>query len=155
MNEINVYTCTQKRNVKHMMYSCNVFTRIYKCKPDMSLPLRRQAGGSHRCSWKNYKVLQRTTPVLLCSTKYCASTTLYYKVLRQYYSVVQSTTPVLLSTTQCYANTTLYYPVLQRPSPLLLYTTKYYASTSLYYKVLKRTSPLLLCTTKDYANTIF
>ena len=81
----------------------------------MSLPLlRRQAGGSHRCSWKNYKVLQRTA---------------------KYYA---STTPELLCTPQCYANTTLYYPVLQRPSPVLLYTTKYYFSTTLYYKVLRQ-----------------
>ena len=49
-----------------------------------------------------YTVLQRTTPVLLCTTKYYSSTTLYYKVLLQYYSVLHSTTT-------CYASTTLYY----------------------------------------------
>ena len=60
-----------------------------------------------------YSVLQRTTPGLLCTTKYYSSSTLYYEVLLftakyyasftlhytvllQYYSVLQSTTPVLL-----------------------------------------------------------
>ena len=90
-------------------------------------------------------VLQRTTPVLLCTTKYYSSTILYYKVL-------QSTTPVLLCTTNYYASTTLYYKVLrqyynvllqyysvlQSTTPVLLCTTKYYASTTLYYKVLLR-----------------
>ena len=33
-----------------------------------------------------YSVLQSTTPVLLCTTKYYSSTTLYYKVLLQHYS---------------------------------------------------------------------
>ena len=139
-------------------YYSNVFTRIYTCKPDMSLPLlRRQAGGSHRCSWKNYKVLQRTTPVLLCTTKYHASstpvllsTTKYYNVLLQYYSVLQSATPVLLCTTKYYASTTLYYKVLQRTTPVLLCTTKYYSGTTLYYTVLLCTRPILLCTTQYY-----
>ena len=54
-----------------------------------------------------YSVLQRTTPGLLCTTKYYASTTLYYTVLLQYYSVLR----------QYY----LYYKVL--------------LSTTLYYKV--------------------
>ena len=47
-----------------------------------------------------------TTPVLLCTTQYYASTTLYYKVLQRQ---LQSTTPVLLCTTKYYASTTLYY----------------------------------------------
>ena len=51
-----------------------------------------------------YSVLQSTTPVLLCTTKYYSSETLYYKVLRQYYSVLQSTMPVLVQ----------YYEVLVR-----------------------------------------
>ena len=59
-----------------------------------------------------YSVLQRTTPVLLCTTKYYSSTTMYYTVRLQYYSVLHSTTPVLLSTTKYYASTTLYYKVL-------------------------------------------
>ena len=152
-------------------YYSNVFTRIYTCKPDMSLPLlRRQAGGSHRCSWKNYKVLQRTTPVLLCTTKYYSGTTLYYKVLlcttpvllctTQYYNVLlcttkyhASSTPVLLSTTKYYNVLLQYYSVLQSATPVLLCTTKYYASTTLYYKVLQRTTPVLLCTTKYYSGT--
>ena len=102
---------------------------------------------------QHYSVLQSTTPVLLwlpsstpvllCTTKYYASTikyyastTLDYKVLIQYYSVLLCTTPVLLCTTkyynvllQYYSSTTLYYKVLLR-------TTKYYCSTPLYYKVL-------------------
>ena len=123
-----------------MMYTSNVFTRIYTCKPDMSLPLLpRQAAGSHRCSWKNYKVLQRTSPVLLCTTKYYAttkyysSTTLYYKVLLQYYSVLRSTTPVLLCTRKYYNVLLQYYSVLQSTTPVPVCTTKYYASTTLYY----------------------
>ena len=64
-----------------------------------------------------YSVLQSTTPVLLCTTKYYSrnyyssttkyysrkyysSTTPYYKLLLQYYFVLQSTTPVLLRTTK-------------------------------------------------------
>ena len=120
-----------------------------------------------------YKVLQRTTPVLLCTKKYYSSTTLYYKVLLQYYSpvlqrttlyykVLQSTTPVLLCTTKYYSSTT---PVLQSTTPVLLCTTKFYASTTLHYPVLQRTTlyykvlrqyysvlqsstPVLLCTAR-------
>ena len=44
------------------------------------------------------EVICGATPVLLCTTKYYSSTTLYYKVLLQYHSVLQSTTPVLLCT---------------------------------------------------------
>ena len=107
-------------------------------------------------------VPQKTTPILLRTTKDYSSTTLYYKVLLQYYSVLQSTTPVLLCTTKyyssttpyckvllcttkCYSSTTLYYKVLlqyysvlQSTTPVLLGTTKYYSSTTLYYKVLLR-----------------
>ena len=94
-----------------------------------------------------YSVLQRTTPGLLCTTKYYSSSTLYYEVLLftakyyasftlhytvllQYYSVLQSTTPVLLQ----------YYKVL-------LCTTKYYASTKKYYKVLLQYYSVLQSTT--------
>ena len=121
-----------------------------------------------------YSVLQSTTPVLLCTTKYYSSTTLYYTVLLQYYSVLQSTTPVLLCTTKYYSSTTLYYKVLiqyysvlQSTTPVLLCTTTYYSSTTLYYKVLlqyytvllqyysvlQSTTPVLLCTTKYYSST--
>ena len=106
-----------------------------------------------------YKILQRSTPVLLCTTK-------YYNVLLQYCSVLPSTTPVydsvlqstsavLLRTTTYYSSTTPYYKVLLR-------TTKYYSSTTPYYKVLlqyysvlikyqyysvlQSTTPVLLCT---------
>ena len=51
-----------------------------------------------------YTVLQRTTPVLPCTTKYYPSTTL------------------LLCTTKYYSSTTLYYTVLQRTTPVLLCT---------------------------------
>ena len=77
-------------------------------------------------------VLQSTTPVLLCTTKYYSSTTLYYTVL-------QRTTPVLPCTTK-------YYYVLQSTTPVLLCTTKYYSSTTLHYTALQRTTPVLLCT---------
>ena len=80
-----------------------------------------------------YSVLQRTTPVLLCTTQYYSSTTPYYKILVQYYSVLQSPTPVLLCTTKSYSSTTKYY---SSPTPVLLRTTKYYSSTTPYYKIL-------------------
>ena len=88
-------------------------------------------------------VLQSSTPVLLCTTKYypllvCttkyySSTSLYYKilfqynilyykVLLQYYFVLQ----ILLQSSS----------VLQSTTPILLYTTKYYSNIALYYKVL-------------------
>ena len=83
----------------------------------------------------HFSALQSTTRVLIWTTKYYSSTTLYYKdsdtspyykvlrqylsghpyykVLLQYYSVPQSTTPVLLCTTRyyCYSvlNSTTYY----------------------------------------------
>ena len=86
---------------------------------------------------------KETTAVLLCSTKYYSSTSLYYKVL-QYYSVLQNTTPVLLCTTKHYSvqqsSTTYYnillqfYSILQSTTPVLLRTTP----------VLLRTTPVLL-----------
>ena len=89
-----------------------------------------------------YTVLQRTTSVLLCTTKYYSSTTLYYKVLLQYYSVLHSTTTLLQ-----------YYPVLQSTTPVLLCTTQYYNVLLQYYSVLQSTTPVLLCTTKYYSST--
>ena len=94
-------------------------------------------------------VLQSTTPVLLCTTKYCSSTSLYYKVLLQSYSVLQSTTKYYSSTSLYYKVLLQYYSVLQSTTPVLLCTTKYYSSTSLYYKV----TPVLLCTRKYYSST--
>ena len=67
-----------------------------------------------------YPVLQSTTPVLLCPTK-------YYKVLLRYYCVLQSTTPVLQCTTKYYSGTTVYYKVLLQ-----------------YYSVLQSTTPVLV-----------
>ena len=103
-----------------------------------------------------YSVLQSTTPVLLCTTKYYSSTTLYYKVLLHYYFVLHSATPVLLCTTPVLLCTTLYYKVLLQyysvlhsTTPVLLVLLQYYSvlqSTTLYYKV-------LLCTTKYYSST--
>ena len=93
-----------------------------------------------------YSVLQSTTPVLLCTTKYYSSTTLYYSVLLHYYFVLHSATPVLLCTTNYYSSTTLYYKILLQYysvlqsttlyNTVLLCTTQYYSSTTLYYKVL-------------------
>ena len=106
-----------------------------------------------------YSVLQSTSPVLLCTTKHYASTTLYYKVLRQYYSVLQGTTPVLLCTTKYYSGTTLYYKVLRQYYKVLLQyysvlqSTLYYKVLLQYYSVLQSTTPVLLCTTKYYAST--
>ena len=88
----------------------------YECLPN------QVAGGSsqrHATLPTYYEVVLRTEKVLLCTTKYYSSTTLYYKVLIHYYSVLQSTNPLLLCTTKYYSS-----------------TTKYYSSTSLYYKVL-------------------
>ena len=84
-----------------------------------------------------YSVLQSTTQVLPCSTKYYSNTTL----LLQYYPELQSTTPVLPGTTKYYSSTTLYYKVLllkylQSTTPVLPCTPKYDPSTNLYYKVL-------------------
>ena len=73
-----------------------------------------------------YYVLHSATPVLLCTTLYYSSTTLYYTALLQYYSVLHSATPVLLCTTKYYSSTTLYYTVL----------LQYFSSTTLYYTVL-------------------
>ena len=119
-----------------------------------------------------YSVLQSTTPVLR-TTLYCSRTTpvilcttKYYNVRLQYYSVLQSTTPVLLCTTTYYSSTTLYYKVLRHSTPVLLCATKYckvhnallqyysvLQSTTLYYKVLQHTTPVLLCTTKHHSST--
>ena len=122
-----------------------------------------------------YSVLQSTTPallqyysnVLLRTTKYYSSTTLYYKVLLQYYASTTLYYKVLLQYYSVLQSTTLYYPVLQRTTlyykvlrqyynVLLQYdcTTKYYSSTILYYKVIRQyysvlqsTTPVLFCTT--------
>ena len=51
-----------------------------------------------------YSVPQSSNPVLVCTTKYYSSTSLYYKVLLQYYSVLQSITPVLLCSTKYYSS---------------------------------------------------
>ena len=87
---------------------------------------------------------QRTTPVLLCTTKYYSSTTL------QYYNV-------LLCTTKYYSSTTLYYKVLLQYYSVLQRTTRYDSSTTLYYKVLlqyyyvlRQYYNVLICTTKYY-----
>ena len=123
-------------------------------------------------------VLQSTTPVLLCTTKYYSSTTLYYKVLLQYYKVLLQYYNALLCTTKFYSNSTLYYKVLpqyykvllqyysvllqydsvlQSTTPVRLRTTKYYSSTTLYYKVLLQYYSVLLqyysSTTKYYSST--
>ena len=84
------------------------------------------------CTTKYYSST-KSTPVLLCTTKYYSSTTLYYTVLQRTTPVLLCTTPVLLCTTKYYSSTTLYYTVLQRTTPVVLCTTKYYSSTTLYY----------------------
>ena len=108
-----------------------------------------------------YSVLQSTTPLQLCITKYYSNTALYYKVLLQYYSVLQSTTLYCKLLLQ-------YYFILQNATPILPYTTKYYSLTTLYYSntilqynkillqyysVLQNITPILLCITKYYSNT--
>ena len=99
--------------------------------------------------------------VLLCTTKYYSSTTLYYKVLLQYYYVLHSTTTYYSSTTLYYKVLLQYYSILQS----ILCTTKYCSSTTLYYtvlyykvlfqyySVLQSATPVLLCTTKYYSST--
>ena len=116
-----------------------------------------------------YSVLQSTTPVLLCTTKFYSSTTVCYKVLLQYYCATKyysstalycssttlyySTTPVLQGTTTLfYKNTTpvllyykvpfQYYSVLQSAFPYYKVLLQHYSvlqSITLYYKVLLRT----------------
>ena len=111
--------------------------------------------------------------VLLCTTKYYSSTSLYYKVLVQYYS----------STTLYYKVLVQYYTILQSTNArahifafftfylgffvfftfcfgfgvweILLFHHTFHPSTTLYYKVLlqyysvlQSTSPILFCTTK-------
>ena len=149
--------------------------------PKITLPLLINIGKKnyssttlyHKVLLQYYSVLQSTTPVLLCTTKFYSSTTLYYKVLFQYYSVLpyykvllqyysvlqstspllQSTTPVLLCTTKCYSDYQVllqykvllqYYSVLQSTTPVLLCITKYYSSTTPYYKVLLQYYKVLL-----------
>ena len=94
-------------------------------------------------------VLQRTTPVLLCTTKYYSSTTPVLHsntpVPPRFYSVLQSTTPVgwdsstTLVPLQCYS-------VLQSTTPLLLryykVTLQYHSGTTPYYKVPLQYSPV-------------
>ena len=117
-------------------------------------------------SLNNHSVLQSTTPVLLCTTKYY-NILLQYAIpvlLQYYYSVLQSTsrvlkstTPVLPSTTEYYSNTTLYYKVLLQyysvlPS-LLQVLLQYYSvpqSNSLYYKVLLQYYSVLQSTSPYY-----
>ena len=156
----NKFTSDQKCLSVYEVYEALIFKYQDSQLPNGRLPVAK------RWPWSTTPVLlvlQSTTPVLLCTTKYYSSTTLYYKVLLQYYSVLQSTTPVLLCTTKYNSGTTLYYRVL-------LCTTQYYASTTLYYKVLRQyylyynvllqyysvlpsSTPVLLCTTKYYSST--
>ena len=96
-----------------------------------------------------YCVLQSSTPVLLCATKYYSSTALYCSSTTLYYS----TTPVLQGiTTLFYRNTTpvllyykvpfQYYSVLQSAFPYYKVLLQHYSvlqSITLYYKVLLRT----------------
>ena len=93
-----------------------------------------------------YSVLQSTTPVLLCTTKYYASTFLCYNVLLRY-KVLKSTTPVLLCATKSYSSTTLSYAGTTTYYPVLL---QYYASTTKYYSRLQSTTPALLCPTQYF-----
>ena len=98
-----------------------------------------------------YKVLLHYYSVLHSTTTYYSSTTLYDKVLLQYYSVLQSTNPVLLCTTKYYSSTT--YSVLHSTTPYYSSTTLYYKVLLQYYSVLQSTTPVLLCTTKYYSST--
>ena len=68
--------------------------------------------------------------VLLCTTKYYSSTTLYHKVLRQYYSVLTST----ILYYKAPQNITLHYKVPQSTTPYY----KVHTSTTLYHKVLQK-----------------
>ena len=107
------------------------------------------AGRNRHASLPTSYLVQSTTPVILCTTKYYSviqstapvlqSTTPYYKVLLQYYSVTTPYykvlyTPVLQSSTPVLFRTTLYYKVLQNTIP------QYYSvleSATKYYSVLK------------------
>ena len=114
---------------------------------------------------KYYSVLQRTTPVLLCTTKNYSSTTKNYSSTTLYYKVLLCTKKYYSSTTLNYKELLQYYSVLQRTTPVLLCTTKYYSvlilqsttpvllCTTKFYSVLQSTTPVLLCTTKNYSST--
>ena len=100
-----------------------------------------------------YKILQRSTPVLLCTTK-------YYNVLLHCYSVLPSATPVRLRATKYFCSTTPYYNVLLQYYSVLQSTNTYYSSTTLYYQVLlqydsvlQSTSAVLLRTKTYYSST--
>ena len=106
------------------------------------------------------KGLLCTTPVLLCTTKNYSSdysvlqsTTLYYKVLRQYYNVLLCTTKYYASTTTYYSSTTLYYKVLQCTTQYYNVLLQYYSKLQSTTPVLQSTTRVLLCTTKYYAST--
>ena len=141
-----------------MVMSCYLFCpckrmECYELKMPLVVRLRRVVQNIMIWRFKNllsiseyysiitlyYKILQRTSPILLCTTKYYSNTTLYYKnyysnttpilqITTLHYFVLQRTTPVLLCTT----------PVLQHIIPIRLSATIYYSSTILYYKVLLR-----------------
>ena len=96
-----------------------------------------------------YSVLQSTTAVLLCTTKYRSSTTEHYKVLLQYYSALQSATKYYSSTFLFYKVLLQYYSVLQSTSSTTLYY-KVLQSTTKWYSVLRSIIPILLCSSKYY-----
>ena len=116
---------------------CGWWVNVVSCEmsaPSHAMPKCSSPSLYYKVLLQYYSVLQSTTPVLVCTTKYYSSTSLYYKALLQYYSVQHSSTPVLLYTTQIYSSTTLYYKILLQ-----------------YYSVLQNTTPVLLCTTKYYS----
>ena len=82
------------------------------------------AGRNRHASLPISYLVQGTSPVILCTTKYYSSTTKYYSVLQSATPVLQSIAPVLQK----------YYSVLQSSTPVLFRTT-------LYYKVLQNTIP--------------
>ena len=62
-----------------LLLSCDVSCHVMSCQSSTTNVLQY-----YKILLQNYSVLQSTTPVLLCTTKYNSSTTLYYKVLLQY-----------------------------------------------------------------------
>ena len=136
---------------KYLAVTCAVHSQMCECA---FCYYNKALLRTEKAIFQYYKVLlQSTTPVLLCTTKYYSvlqsttlyyrlqSTTPYYKVLLQYFKVPLQYYKVLLRTTKHYSSTTKkYYSVLQSTTPVLLCTTKYYSSTVPYYSALQSTT---------------
>ena len=93
---LQYYSCTTKYYSNTTLYY-KVLLQYYYYTPVLVL---QSTTPVLLCTTKYYSVLQSTTPVLPCTTKYYSSTNLYYKVLLQYYKVLLQYYKVLLQVLQ-------------------------------------------------------